>query len=125
MLVKKISFVHPNVLEEIPNIEDHNIDVFVELEDGYEYVVVVATCNNILSLMDKEKMNFSEPGDPFIIVRKLTKEISEEAVKAYAENDAYWLKFHHFGGEVNMAVFNKLQAEHIQYLKESDELDNF
>jgi hypothetical protein len=47
MLVKKISFVHPNVLEEIPNIEDHNIDVFVELEDGYEYVVVVATCNNL------------------------------------------------------------------------------
>ena len=74
--------------------------------------------------MDKEKTNFSEPGDPFIIVRKLTKEIIEEAVKAYAENDAYWLKFYHFAGEVDTAVFNRLQAEHTEYLKELDELDN-
>jgi lipoprotein signal peptidase len=60
----------------------------------------------------------------FIIVRKLTKEIIEEAVKAYAENNAYWLKFYHFAGEVNTAVFNRLQAEHTEYLKELDELDN-
>lgn len=51
--------------------------------------MVVGTCKNILSLMDKEKINFSEPSEPFIIVRKLTKEIIEEAVKAYVENDAY------------------------------------
>ena len=31
MLVKKISFVRPTLLEEIENIEDSNIDVFVEL----------------------------------------------------------------------------------------------
>ena len=104
--------------EEITDIEDYNLDVFVELEDGYTYTVVIATAKNIVSLMDKQKTNFSEPGDPFIIVRKLTKEIIEEAVKAYAKNDAYWLKFYHFAGEVNMFVFNKLQAEHIAYLKE-------
>ena len=74
--------------------------------------------------MDKGKTNFSEPGDPSIIVRKLTKEIIEEAVKAYAENDAYWLKFYHFAGKVDTAVFNRLQAEHTEYLKELDELDN-
>ena len=89
MLVKKISFVRPNLLEEIPDIEDYNLDVFVELEDSYTCTVVVGTCKNILSLMDKEKINFSEPSEPFIIVRKLTKEIIEEAVKAYVENDAY------------------------------------
>ena len=101
------------------------VDVFVELEDGYTYnTVVVGTAKNMVSLMDKEKMNFSEPGDPFIIVRKLTKEIIEEAIQAYAENDAYWLKFYHFGGEVDMAVFNQLQTDHIEYLKELDELDN-
>ena len=77
-----------------------------------------------MALMDKEKTNFSEPGAPFIIVRKLTKEIIEEAVKAYAENDAYWLKFYHFAGEVETAVFNRLQAKHTEYLKELDELDN-
>lgn len=74
--------------------------------------------------MDKEKTNFSEPGDPFIIVRKLTKEIIEEAVKAYAENDAYWLKFYHFAREVDTAAFNKLQAEYTEYFKELAELDN-
>jgi hypothetical protein len=89
MLVKKISFVPPNLLEKIPDIEDHKVDVFVELEDSYTCTVVVATYKNILSLMDKEKINFSEPSEPFIIVRKLTKEIIEEAVKAYVENDAY------------------------------------
>jgi hypothetical protein len=124
MLVKKISFVRPNLLEEIPDIEDYNVDVFVELESGYTYTVVIATAKNIVALMDKEKINFSEPGDPFIIVRKLTKEIIEETVKAYAENDAYWLKFYHFAGEVDTAVFNRLQAEHTEYLKELDELDN-
>ena len=124
MLVKKISFVRPTLLEEIPDIEDYNLDIFVELEDGYTYTVVVATAKNIVSLMDKEKTDFLEPDNPFIIVRKLTKEIIEEAVKAYAENDAYWLKFYHFAGEVDTAVFNTLQAEHTEYLKELDELDN-
>ena len=60
--------------------------------------MVGGTPKNLVSLMDKEKMDFSEPGCPFIIVRKLTKEIIEEAIKAYPEDDAYWLKFHHFGG---------------------------
>jgi hypothetical protein len=115
MLVKSISF--PTYLEDITDIENNNIDVFVELEDGYTYTVVVATVKNIESLMDKEKINFSEPGDPFIIVRKLTKEIIEETLKAYAEsNDGYWLKLYHFAGKINKTVFNKLQAEHTEYL---------
>ena len=45
-------------------------------------------------------------------------------IEAYAENDAYWLKFYHFAGKVDTAVFNQLQAEHMEYLKELDELDN-
>ena len=122
MLIKSISF--PTYLEDITDIENSNIDVFVELEDAYTYTVVVATAKNIESLMDKERMNYFEPGYPFIIVKKLIKEIIEEAVKAYAENDAYWLKFYHFAGEVDTAVFNRLQAEHTEYLKELDELDN-
>jgi hypothetical protein len=127
MLVKKISFIPPNLLEEIEDIEDYNADVLVELEDGYNYtyVVVVATIKNIESLMDKEKKNFSDPGDPFIIVRKMTKEIITEAIQAYAENDdAYWLKAYHFVGDIDTGVFNKLQAEHTEYLKEFDELNN-
>ena len=122
MLIKSINF--PTHLEDIADIENSNIDVFVELGDGYTYTVVVATAKNLESLMNKEKMNYFEPGAPFIIVKKLTKEIIEEAVKAYAENDAYWLKLYHFAGKVDTAVFNQLQAEHTEYLKELDELDN-
>ena len=122
MLIKSISF--PTYLEDITDIENSNIDVFVELEDGYTYTVVVATVKNIESLMDKEKMNYFEPGYPFIIVKKLTKEIISEAIGAYASDEAYWLKLYHFAGEIDTAVFNQLQAEHIEYLKELDELDN-
>ena len=122
MLIKSISF--PTYLEDITDIENSNIDVFVELEDGYTYTVVVATVKNIESLMDKEKMNYFEPGYSFIIVKKLTKEIISEAIEAYASDEAYWLKLYHFAGEIDTAVFNQLQAEHMEYLKELDELDN-
>ena len=122
MLIKSIRF--PTYLEDITDIENDNIDVFVDLEDGYTYTVVVATAKNIESLMDKEKMNYFEPGYPFIIVKKLTKEIISEAIEAYASDEAYWLKLYHFAGKVDTAVFNQLQAEHMEYLKELDELDN-
>ncbi len=122
MLIKSISF--PTYLEDITDIENSNIDVFVELEDAYTYTVVVATAKNIESLMDKDKMNYFEPGFPFIIVKKLTKEIITEAIEAYASDDSYWLRLYHFAGKIDTAVFNKLQAEHREYLKELDELDN-
>jgi len=122
LLIKSISF--PTYLEDITDIENSNIDVFVELEDAYTYTVVVATAKNIESLMDKEKMNYFEPGYPLIIVKKLTKEIITEAIEAYASDNAYWLKLYHFAGKVDTAVFNQLQAEHMEYLKELDELDN-
>ena len=122
MLIKSISF--PTYLEDITDIENSNIDVFVELEDGYTYTVVVATAKNIESLMDKERMNYFEPGYPFIIVKKLTKEIISEAIEAYASDDAYWLKLYHFAGKINKTIFNTLQVEHTEYLKELDELDN-
>ena len=51
----------------------------------------VATAKNIESLMDKERMNYFEPGYPFIIVKKLTKEIIYEAIQAYASDEAYIL----------------------------------
>ena len=122
MLIKSISF--PTYLEDITDIKNSNIDVFVELEDAYIYTVVVATAKNIESLMDKEKINYFEPGYPFIIVKKLTKEIITEAIEAYASDDAYWLKLYHFAGKINKTIFNTLQAEHTEYLKELDELDN-
>jgi hypothetical protein len=118
-MVVNISF--PTYLEDITDIEDGNIDVFVKLDDGYTYTVVVATTKNIEYLMEKEKMNYFSLGHPFIIVKKLTKDIIEETLKAYAEeDDGYWLKLYHFAGDINKTVFDQLQAEHIEYLKELD-----
>lgn len=124
MIIKSIRF--PTYLEDSRDIENSNIDVFVELEETYDYTytVVVATAKNIEYLMDKEKMNYFEPGHPFIIVKKLTKEIITEAIEAYASDDAYWLKLYHFADQIDKTIFNKLQAEHMEFLKELDELAN-
>ena len=44
MEIKEISFLTPTAVEEIKDIENDNLDVFVELEDGYTCTVVVGTC---------------------------------------------------------------------------------
>jgi len=114
MLSKSISF--PTYFEE--DIENSNIDVFVELEDGYTYTVVVGIAKNIEYLIDKERMNYSKPSYLFIFVKKVTEEIISEAIEAYASNEAYWLKLYHFAGRIDTALFNKLQAEKIKDQKE-------
>ena len=43
--------------------------------------------------MENEKSDFLSPGDPIVIVKKMTKEVIEQAIRAYAEDDAYCLKF--------------------------------
>ena len=88
-----------------------NLDVFVELEDGSEYCVIVGTPKNILYLMDKDGMNFSEAGIPFIIVRKLTFNIIKEAIESYAEGNAKWLKLYHFAADIPNEVYHKLREE--------------
>ena len=90
MLIKEISF--PSDLKYVEDIYDANWDVFVELEDGSEYTVVVGTPKNFLTLMDRDGVDFLEPGCPFVIVRKLTIEVIEKAIHAHAEDNAYWLK---------------------------------
>ena len=80
MRVKKISF--PISLEDVENIYDDNIDVFVDLENGRSYTVIVGTYQNVLSLLNQENSNFLPPGEPMIMVRKLTMEVIEEAIQA-------------------------------------------
>jgi hypothetical protein len=109
MLIKKISF--PSPLEYTEDIYDDNLDVFVELEDGSEYTVIVGTPKNLLTLMNRHEMDFLEPGCPFIIVRKLTMEVIEKAIHAHTQDDAYWLKLHHFSGSIESDMFDKLQED--------------
>ena len=92
MRVESINFL--SSIEDIDDIFDYNMDVSVNLENGRNYVVVVGTPKNLLRLMENEKSNFLSPGDPIIIVKKMTKEVVEEAIQAYAEDDAYFLKLY-------------------------------
>jgi hypothetical protein len=103
--------------EDIPEIEHSNIEVIVELKDGYSYTVDVATLENIDYLIKKDKMNYLGPAYPTIIVKNLTKDSILEAIKVYEEtNDGYLLKLYH----IDMTVFDSLQAE----AQELPELDN-
>lgn len=56
----------------------------------------------------KRKQIFLEPSEPFIIIRKLINKIITEAIEAYVENNAYWLKCYHFVGEIDTSILNKL-----------------
>ena len=99
------------ILEEIRDLELDSLDVLVECENGYTYVVVVTTPEYLADELVQENINYIRPQSPIIIVRKLTKQIIEEALLAYAENDAYWLKLCHFGHLIDISVLNQLQEE--------------
>ena len=109
MLIKNI-----RILDEITDIENDSIDVCVDSEDGYTITVSIATTKHLLQRMDEEKSNFSNPNELIIVVRKLTQEIITEAVEAYAEDNAFWLKLHEFASEIDISVFDELQAKHVK-----------
>ena len=106
--------------------ENDNIDVFVDTDDGYRYVLSLATPKYIQFRMDKQKKDIFGPGYPIILVNKLTPEIIEQAVQAFAEEaGGYWLKVYHFGGlygVIDESIFDQLKAKRI---KERRELDEF
>ena len=113
-------------LSQIEDVYNSNIEVFVTLQDGFSLTIIVGTPKNLQSLMEEKKVNFYGPGLPWIIVRKLTIEIIEEAIYAYMEAhpDAYWLKLFHFATNIDIAVFNQLQAQAIQKFEAFDKETN-
>jgi hypothetical protein len=118
MKVKKIEFLSD--LEDIEDVFDYNLDVTVDLDDGQTYVVVVATAKNLVTLMNNEKADFLSPGDPMIIVRKFTQEVVEEAIKAYAEDRAYYLKF--YAAHLDVKTLNVLKDRKVARGKLLDDL---
>lgn len=109
MLIKNI-----RILDEITDIENDSIDVCVDSEDGYTFTVSIVTTKHLLQRMDEEKSNFSNPRELVIVVRKLTQEIITEALETYAEDNAFWLKLHQFASEIDISVFDELQAKHVK-----------
>lgn len=106
MLIKSIRF-EPE-LEDIEKRDDDNVDAIIELNDGYEYIVPVITHKNILSLINNEKSDFLLPMDPMIVVKELTMENIERAIKAYAKDDAFWLKLYHLASGIDIKTLNIL-----------------
>lgn len=105
-------------LNEIEDIYNSNIEVFVTLEDGFTVTIIVGTPENLEYLMEKDNKNFYGPGLPWVIVQKLTKEIIHEAIEAYINTrpDGYWLKLYYFAPDIDIAVLNQLQAQEIKKL---------
>lgn len=72
--------------------------------------------------MEKDEVNFWGPGLPWLIVQKLTKEIIHETIQAYkdARPNGYWLKLYYFATDIDITVFDQLQAQEI---KRADKLE--
>ena len=125
--MKVINIWNPYDLESM-DIENDEIDVFVDTDDGYTYTLSLGTPKNSQFLMDTRKMDYTGPGYPPIFVTKLTPEIIEETIKAFSEeNNGYWLKFYHFGGcsgYMNESIFDQIKSKHLEKRKDLDkELD--
>jgi len=118
MKVESITFLSD--LKDVTDIFDDNMDVSVKLENGRDYVLVVGTPKNLLRLMENEKSDFLSPGDPIVIVKKMTKEVIEEAIQAYAEDDAYCLKF--YSAELDTKTLDILKDRSIARDKLLDDL---
>lgn len=121
---------------EIEDIYDSNIEVFVTLEgesEDHSFTVIVGTPQNLEYLMEKDRTNVYSPGFPWIIVRKITKEVIEEAIQIYMDDkpNGYWLKFYHFVYDIDISVLDRLQAERIKsykkddFIEKLDELDRY
>ena len=76
-------------MEEITNVDNANIDILIENENGYEYIIIVEKPQDLFEEMNQEKANYVRPGTFNIIVKKLIKEIITEAIQAHAEDDRY------------------------------------
>ena len=106
MRIKKVRFI-----DEVKNELNDSVDVGIEFENGSSYTIIVQTPDDLVEEMLQEGRDFIEPGTPVIIVKQLTKKTVNEAIKAYAEDEGYWLKLCQFGDALDISVFNKLEAQ--------------
>lgn len=98
--------------------------MFVDTDDGYTYVLSLATVKDLQFLIEKDKPSYLSPGYPFVVVNKLILENIEQTVKVFTEEDnVYWLKIYHFRGclgVIDENIFDPLKAKHIKRRQELD-----
>lgn len=101
--MKVVKIEYPTTLDKIEDLTDDNIDIFVTLDDGRNYTLVVSSLKNVGTLMNEQ--GYSEPGwaQQLIIVEKLDEELIKIAVEAYAEDcDGKYLKVSNLATEFEM-----------------------
>jgi nitrate reductase beta subunit len=108
MKVESITFLSD--LKDVEDIFNYNMYVAVKLDDGHEYIIVVATQKNLLTLMNNEKSDFLSPGDSMIIVKKLTKGVVKKVIEAYAEKTGYYLKL--YAAPLDIKTFKSYNHNH-------------
>ncbi len=113
MKINKISFL--TSLLQVNNSKDDNIGIFVELDDGFTYSLVVCTPKNLETLMKRENIEYLPAMPPMIIVNEITEGNIRKALETYLDNNAYWLKLYYLAGEFDMEVventLNRIKSE--------------
>ncbi|MFD1739556.1 hypothetical protein ACFSCX_24035 [Bacillus salitolerans] len=120
--MKIIEIKYPTYFDELDKYNG-NLDVFVTLEDGMTYTMVVTTPNNYYWYMDKEEIDYIPASPPDIIVRTLTKENIQKAIESYVGDNAYWLKLYFLAGKED-GVFQQEEMDKMikKIMKEIDEI---
>lgn len=119
--MKILEIEYPTPLSEIEDIENGNVDVFVKLEDGITYTIVVSTPKNLAWFMNNENINFIPASSQNIIVRKLTEDIIKEALENYVLDDALWLKLAFLSSDIKNLINEKSVNEKLAYIKKVNE----
>lgn len=107
--IKNIIF--PTPLDEIKDINNDNVDVFVELEDGNTYTLVFITLANILHLMEQNGKDYFEAGPSMVIVKELSADVIKSALLSFCDGNAYWLKEYYLSGDFDISVLDKMVNE--------------
>lgn len=72
------------------DINNDNIDICLELEDGRKYTLVVITPDNLNFIMEKEGNDYIEPTHPFLIVKRLEEKIINQIIsELISDGDAF------------------------------------
>ena len=119
--MKIVNISYPTPLSEVKDVENDNIDVFIELDDGMTYTVVVSTPKNVLLQMDNEGLNYLPASPPYIFVRQLTNKNIADAIKTFARDNAYWLKLYFLAGEREGAFSISAMNNLIKSIKQAND----
>jgi len=119
--MKIIKIEYPTKLEEIEDVLNDHIDVFVEMDNGWHFTLTVCTPNFYSSQMDKEHVNFMVAAPPDIIVRELTEKNIREALESFCADDGYWMKLYYLAGMLDTPEFNQMMNETINSIEKTNE----